>query len=113
MVGSTSLVSLAHSFTCRPLTLALARALPPRASAGQEAGAVSELESRYKMPQDLKIAFVAQPEYSAPLYETDLDDLYEIRRFPIVFDPPQGDWATVTGIAEVIDFAPDIAVFFR
>ena len=36
-----------------------------------------------------QIVFVAQPEYNALLYETDLDDLYEIRRFPIVFDPVQ------------------------
>jgi len=65
------------------------------------------------MPQDLKIAFVAQPEYSAPLYETDLDDLYEIRRFPIVFDPPQGGVATATSMGDLITFAPDIAVFLR
>jgi hypothetical protein len=65
------------------------------------------------MPHNLKIAFIGQPEYNAPLYEADLDDLYEIRRFPIVFDPRQGDLATVTGIADAIDFAPDIAVFFR
>ena len=41
------------------------------------------------MANHLKIAFIGQPEYNAPLYETDLDDLYEIRRFPIVFDPVQ------------------------
>jgi len=65
------------------------------------------------MPHNLKIASIGQPEYKAPLYETDLDDLYEIRRFPIVLDPTQGDLATVTGMADVINFAPDIAVFFR
>jgi hypothetical protein len=65
------------------------------------------------MPQDLKIAFVAQPEYNAPLYETDLDDLYEIRRFPIVFYPAQRDVATATSMADLITLAPDIAVFFR
>ena len=65
------------------------------------------------MPQHLKIAFVEQPEYNAPLHETDLDDLYEIRRFPIVFDPAQGDVATATSMADLITFAPDIAVFFR
>jgi len=64
------------------------------------------------MPQNLKIAFVGQPEYNAPLYETDLDDLYEIRRFPIVFDPAH-DAATATSMADLITFAPDIAVFLR
>jgi Glycosyl transferases group 1 len=65
------------------------------------------------MPHRLKIAFIGQPEYNAPLYETDLDDLYEIRRFPIVLDPTKGHVATVTGMVDVINFAPDIAVFFR
>jgi hypothetical protein len=65
------------------------------------------------MPQRLKIAFVAQPEYNAPLYETDLDDLYDIRRFPIVFDPVQGDVATAASMADLITCAPDIAVFMR
>src|SRR5215469_538576 len=65
------------------------------------------------MPHNLKIAFIGQPEYNAPLYETDLDDLYEIRRLPIVFNSTEGDLATVTDIADVTNFAPDIAVFFR
>jgi hypothetical protein len=65
------------------------------------------------MRHKLKIAFVGQPEYNAPLYETDLDDLYEVQRFPIVLNPKQGDLATVTGMTDVINFAPDIAVFFR
>ena len=65
------------------------------------------------MPQHLKIAFVEQPEYNAPLYETDLDELYQIRRFPIIFDPAQGDVATATSMADLITFAPSIAVFLR
>jgi hypothetical protein len=64
------------------------------------------------MRHHLKIAFIGQPEYNAPLYETDLDDLYEIRRFPIVFDPAR-DVATATSMADLITFAPDIAVFLR
>jgi Glycosyl transferases group 1 len=65
------------------------------------------------MQHNLKIAFIGQPEYNAPLYETDLDDLYEIRRFPIVFNSMQGDLATVPNPGNLTDFAPDIAVFFR
>ena len=65
------------------------------------------------MPQHLKIAFVAQPEYNAPLYEPISTSFMKIRRFPIVFDPAQGDVATATSMADLITFAPSIAVFLR
>src|SRR5215472_1521648 len=49
------------------------------------------------MPHNLKIASIGQPEYKVPLYETDLDDLYENPTLP---DRPRsharrfgnGDW---------------------
>ena len=65
------------------------------------------------MSDKLKLAFVGQLEYNAPLYETDLDDLYVVRRFSPIFDPAAGHEATASTMGPLLDFNPDVAVFFR
>jgi hypothetical protein len=61
----------------------------------------------------LKVAFVGQPEYNSPLYETDIDDLYTVRKFSPVFDSACGHAATAATMASLLDFQPDVAIFFR
>lgn len=53
-----------------------------------------------------KIAFVGHPEYFRCLYETDLDNLYEVREYRIIYDAP---WYYY---ADLIDFSPHVTFFF-
>jgi hypothetical protein len=55
----------------------------------------------------LKIAFLGQPEYFRCLYERDLDDLYDVREYKLIWGAP---WYYYSNL---IEFAPDIAFFFR
>jgi hypothetical protein len=65
------------------------------------------------MATRMKLAFVGQPEYNNAFIESDLDDLFTVRRFAVRFDPTRAMEASVATMANLIDFAPDIAVFFR
>lgn len=55
----------------------------------------------------MRIAFVGQQEYFGCHYETDLDDLYDVRRFQLRFG------AGVEYYRELLDFRPDITIAFR
>jgi hypothetical protein len=65
------------------------------------------------MKRNLKVAFVGQPEYNNAFYETDLADLFTVRHFPVIFDPLRQMEASLATMGDLVDFAPDIAVFFR
>jgi hypothetical protein len=65
------------------------------------------------MSVKLKLAFVGQPEYNSPFYETDIDDIYVVRQFSPVFDPASGYVATSATMASLLEFQPDVAIFFR
>lgn len=65
------------------------------------------------MMRDLRVAFVGQPEYNNVFYETDLDDFYTVRRFPVVFDPARKMETSLATMRDLVDFVPDITVCFR
>ena len=54
-----------------------------------------------------KIAFLGQQEYYNCLYGDTLDDLYEVRKFQLIWGAP---WYHYT---DLVAFQPDIAFFFR
>gem|GEM_PF-1080649 len=54
-----------------------------------------------------RIAIICQPEYFAWLYETDLDELYEVRTFRMVYSMSVEDYQPL------VDYAADLNIFFR
>lgn len=65
------------------------------------------------MSRKLNLAFIGQAEYNQPLYETDLDDLYQVTRFQTTFDLSVPYLATASSMASLIDLQPDVSIFFR
>lgn len=55
----------------------------------------------------MKIAFVSQPEYFRFCYEQDLSKDHDVREFPFHFGMSESE------LAALIDFAPDVSIFFR
>ena len=54
-----------------------------------------------------KVAFICQPEYFQSLYESDLDDVFDVGRFPFTFSGRPSDFK------DVVRFNADVNIFFR
>jgi hypothetical protein len=54
-----------------------------------------------------KIAFIGQPEYFKFCYETDLNELYEVREYPLMKNGSENNFS------DLFKFSPDIAFIFR
>jgi hypothetical protein len=65
------------------------------------------------MSNNLKLAFVGQHEYFLPMYDEDVDDLYITRRFAAVFDQSSNNEVTPATMPDLMEFDPDVAIFFR
>jgi hypothetical protein len=71
------------------------------------------LVANMKMTDNLKLAFVGQHEYFLPMYEEDVDDLYITRRFAAIFDQSSNNEVTPATMPDLMEFDPDVAIFFR
>lgn len=62
----------------------------------------SSLETR-----KMKVAFICQPEYFQSMYETDLDSLYRVQSFRMLFDMRKEDYR------DLMAYDADVNIFFR